>query len=49
MENGAIKFKPQSECEIVNTLSSYAFKSLGQLKSVDDEYEEYEAMEKGEG
>ena len=49
MENGVIKFKPQSKCEIVNTLSSYAFKSPGQLKSVDDEYEEYEAMEKGEG
>ena len=47
MENGVIKFKSQSECEIVNTLSSYAFKVPGQIKSVDQEYEEYEAMEKG--
>ena len=48
MENGVIKFKSQSECEIVNTLSSYAFKVPGQIKSVDQEYAEYEAMEKGE-
>lgn len=48
MENGVVKFKPQSECEIVNTLSSYVFKVPGQIKSVDDEYKEYEVMEKGE-
>lgn len=51
MENGVIKFKAQSECEIVNTLSSYAFKVPSQIKSVDKEYaeyEKYEAMEKGE-
>ncbi|WP_297663397.1 type I-C CRISPR-associated protein Cas5c [uncultured Streptococcus sp.] len=48
MENGVIKFKPQSECEIVNTLSSYTFKTPGQVKSVDDELKEYDAMEKGE-
>ena len=48
MENGLIKFKPQSECEIVNTLSSYAFKTPGQIKYVDDELKEYDAMEKGE-
>lgn len=48
MENGIIKFKPQSECEIVNLLSSYAFKVPGQIKSVDQEYADYEAMEKGE-
>lgn len=48
MDKGVIKFKPQSECEIVNTLSSYAFKVPGQIKSVDTEYAEYEDMEKGE-
>lgn len=48
MENGVVKFNPQSECEIENTLSSYAFKTPDQIKSVDDEYKEYEAMEKGE-
>ena len=49
MDNGVIKFKPQPECEIVNTLSSYTFKTPGQVKSVDDELKEYDAMEKGEG
>ena len=48
MEDGIIKFKSQKECEIVNTLSSYAFKLPGQIKSVDDEFNEYEEMEKGE-
>ncbi len=47
MENGVIRFKPQSECEIENTLSSYVFNTPGQIKSVDDEFEEYEVMEKG--
>lgn len=48
MENGIIKFKSQNECEIVNTLSSYAFKLPSQIKSVDDEFNGYEEMEKGE-
>lgn len=48
MENGVIKFKSQKECEIVNTLSSYAFKLPSQIKSVDDEFNEYEEMERGE-
>ena len=48
MEDGIIKFKSQMECEIVNTLSSYAFKIPSQIKSVDDEFNEYEEMEKGE-
>lgn len=47
LENGVITFKSQSECEVVNTLSSYAFKTPGEIKSVEDEYAEYEAMEKG--
>lgn len=48
MENGVITFKTQSDCDIVNTLSSYAFKVPGEIKSVNDEYMEYDAMEKGE-
>lgn len=48
MENGVVKFKDQSECEIVNNLSSYAFKTPGKVKSVEEEYAEYEDMEKGE-
>ena len=48
MEDGIIKFKSQKECEIVNTLSSYDFKIPSQIKSVDDEYNEYEEMGKGE-
>ncbi|HEM6116120.1 type I-C CRISPR-associated protein Cas5c [Streptococcus pluranimalium] len=50
MENGTIHFKAQSECEIMNTLSSYAFKTPGQVKPVDEEYAIYqadEAREKG--
>ncbi|MGT2910824.1 type I-C CRISPR-associated protein Cas5c [Streptococcus cameli] len=50
MENGIIHFKPQSECEIVNTLSSYSFKTPGKIKSVEEEYTDYErfdTMEKG--
>ena len=42
------EFKSQNECEIVNTLSSYAFKLPSQIKSVDDEFNGYEEMEKGE-
>ncbi|WP_165390470.1 type I-C CRISPR-associated protein Cas5c [Streptococcus parasuis] len=48
MEDSVIRFKEQEECEIVNTLSSYNFKISGQIKSVEQEYAEYEAMEKGE-
>lgn len=50
MENGIIHFKDQENCEIVNRLSSYAFKRPGQVKSVDEEYDIYltdEAREKG--
>ncbi|HEP6272750.1 TPA: type I-C CRISPR-associated protein Cas5 [Streptococcus pyogenes ABC020059526] len=48
MKNGVITFKAQSECDIVNTLSSYAFKAPEEIKSVNDECMEYDAMEKGE-
>lgn len=48
MKNGIIKFKPQTDCEIRNTLSSYIFKDPGKIKSVNEEYIEYEAMERGE-
>ncbi|HEL0614716.1 TPA: type I-C CRISPR-associated protein Cas5 [Streptococcus equi subsp. zooepidemicus] len=48
MENGVIRFKEQDECEIVNTLLSYAFKAQGQIKSVDDELEDYQADEEAE-
>ena len=50
MKDGTIHFKKQSNCEIMNTLSSYAFKTPGQIKSVDEEYaiyQEEEAREKG--
>lgn len=50
MENGVVHFKEQAECEIMNTLSSYAFKTPGQVRSVDEEYDIYqadEAREKG--
>lgn len=43
MENGLIRFKEQSDCPIVNTLSSYAFKAPGPIKSVEDEYAIYQA------
>lgn len=45
MKNGIIHFKPQKECEIVNTLSSYSFKKQTVIKPVDVELEEYEQME----
>lgn len=48
MENGCIRFKEQKDCEIMNTLSSYAFKSPGQVKSVDEEFANYQAEEKEE-
>lgn len=51
MENGVVIFKPQEECDIVNTLSTYTFKVPGDIKSVEDEYADYEcyeAIEKGE-
>ncbi|MCC9984860.1 type I-C CRISPR-associated protein Cas5, partial [Streptococcus agalactiae] len=44
MENGVITFKTQSDCDIVNTLSSYVFKVPGEIKSVNDEYMEYDAI-----
>lgn len=43
MEEGIIRFKEQEECEITNTLSSYAFKAAGQVKSVDEEFTLYQA------
>lgn len=48
MVNGVITFKKQVDCEIKNQLSNYAFKTSTNLKSVNQEFEEYEAMEKGE-
>ncbi|MEY8462061.1 type I-C CRISPR-associated protein Cas5c [Streptococcus merionis] len=42
MTDGRIHFNPQENCEIVNTLSSYAFKVSGPVRSVEDEYEAYE-------
>lgn len=45
MKNGVIHFNEQSKCEIMNTLSSYAFKTPGQIKSVDEEYDNYQADE----
>lgn len=41
MEDGVINFKPQSDCEIENILSDYDFKYPKEIKSVDDELEEY--------
>ncbi|GFK23704.1 type I-C CRISPR-associated protein Cas5c [Tetragenococcus halophilus] len=45
MKNGVIRFKKKEDCEIVNTLSNYNFKSQTEVKSVDKELEEYEQME----
>lgn len=41
MKDGIIEFKPQAECEIVNTLSSYTFKGHKGVVSVDEELKEY--------
>jgi len=46
MNHGVIQYKNRQECEIVNTLSSYSFKRITEIKSVEDEFEEYEQMEK---
>ena len=48
MIDGKITFKEQSECEVVNQLSSYSFKPSGEIKFVHQEYEDYQTMEKGE-
>lgn len=45
MENGIVKFKEQADCEIVNQLSSYAFKTAGPIKSVDEEFDQYQQDE----
>ncbi|MDY4761343.1 type I-C CRISPR-associated protein Cas5c [Streptococcus thoraltensis] len=45
MENGTVCFKNQEDCEIMNTLSSYAFKTPGQVKPVDEEYDIYQSDE----
>ncbi|RLV28211.1 type I-C CRISPR-associated protein Cas5 [Streptococcus iniae] len=41
MENGIVRFKEQTDCEIENVLSSYAFKPAGHIKSVEEEFEQY--------
>ncbi|EFR44859.1 type I-C CRISPR-associated protein Cas5c [Streptococcus pseudoporcinus] len=48
MENGCIRFKEQKDCEIMNTLSSYAFKAPNQIKSADEEFAIYQADEESE-
>ena len=45
MKDGVIQFKPQIECEIVNTLTTYKFKETTEIKSVDKELDEYQQME----
>lgn len=41
MTDGIVKFKPQSECEVKNELSSYTFKTGSTVVSVDTELKEY--------
>lgn len=48
MKNGIITFKNQDACEIVNELSTYAFKPAFSIKNVDLEYDEYNQMSGGE-
>lgn len=48
MVDGVITFKEQDDCEVVNHLSSYTFKSTGPIKSVNKEFEEYQEMERRE-
>ena len=45
MVDGKITFKDSKDCEIKNTLDTYSFKYLDEIKSVDKEYEEYENFE----
>lgn len=45
MKGGVIRFKNKEDCEIVNTLSTYNFKTQQEIKSVDKEFEEYKQME----
>lgn len=47
MNDGVIKFKDSKDCEIKNTLDTYSFKYPNEIKSVDQEYEEYENFEEG--
>lgn len=45
MHDGVVNFKPQENCEIVNTLSSYYFKYPKAIRSVEDELDDYNKME----
>lgn len=47
MDNGIISFKDSKDCEIKNTLDTYSFKYPDEIKSVEDEYAEYENFEDG--
>ena len=47
MQNGVITFKDSKDCEIKNTLDTYSFNYPNEIKSVDQEYEEYENFEDG--
>lgn len=46
-DNGIIKFKDSKDCEIKNTLDTYSFKYPNEIKSVKDEYADYENFEDG--
>lgn len=48
MENSVIRFKEQEDCEIVNTLSNYVFKTSGDIKSVEEEFEIYSRDQENE-
>lgn len=46
MKDGVITFKDKYESEIVNELSNYTFKVSDKLKSAEEEFEEYQKMER---
>jgi len=46
MINGIIKFKAQSECEVENVLSAKGMGKRNDMKTVDEEFLEYEQWEK---
>ena len=46
MINGIIKFKAQSECEVENVLSAKGMGKRNGMKTVDEEFLEYEQWEK---